>query len=135
MIVVDASVVVDMLLGPGSPAGDALAAYLSDGGVVAAPHLVDAEVGQALRRYALRGEIGQQRSVDMVGVFSDIPMQRYAHRHLLERAFELRNNVTVYDGLYLALAELLDLPLMTGDRALGEVPGCNAVVDVVATSA
>lgn len=135
MSVVDASVVVDFLLGPGSVAGDVFAGVLAEREVVAAPHLIDAEVGQALRRFALRGNISQRQAVEMLEVFGNLPIHRYSHRGLLARAFEFRSNATVYDGLYLALAEVLDRPLLTGDRALGDVPGCDAVVLVVETSA
>jgi predicted nucleic acid-binding protein len=57
-----------------------------------------------------------------------LSMARYEHTRLLERAFELRRNVTVYDGLYLALAEALGIPLLTKDAALQAVPGCRANV-------
>jgi predicted nucleic acid-binding protein len=135
VIVADASVVLDLVLGGGSEAGDALAARLRVGEVVCAPHLVDAEVGQGLRRYVLRGELSTNRGAEMVRDFLDLPITRYPHRGLLERAFSFLANVTVYDALYLALAEGLDCSLLTGDRALRVVPGCTAEVEVVATTA
>ena len=67
--------------------------------------------------------------------FLNLPIRRYPHQGLLARAFEFRSNVTVYDGLYLALAEALQSRLLTGDAALQNVPGCHAAVEVVATSA
>ncbi|CAN5470120.1 MAG: type II toxin-antitoxin system VapC family toxin [Acidimicrobiia bacterium] len=134
MIVVDASVVVDLLLGPGSDAGDTLAEHLVQREVVCSPHLVDAEVGQTLRRFVLRGELSGSRAVSMVEDLVNVPIRRFPHTGLLGRAFELRSNVTVYDGLYLALAEALESPLLTGDAALADVPGCRAAVDVVVTS-
>lgn len=135
MIVVDASVVVDLLVGAGSPAGDALAGRLANGEVVCAPHLVDPEVGQTLRRFVLRGDLPGGLAHTMVGELADLPIRRYPHTGLLGRAFELRSNVTVYDGLYLALAEAFDIALVTGDASLADVPGCAAVVEVVTTSA
>ncbi|MEX2322445.1 MAG: type II toxin-antitoxin system VapC family toxin [Acidimicrobiia bacterium] len=135
MIVVDASVVLDFLLGPHSPAGDRLSDHLEGGDVVCAPHLVDTEVGQGLRRLAMRREIDLTEASDMLGLLATLPLERYPHRRLVPRAFELRDNVSVYDGVYLALAELLDIPLLTGDAALSDVPGCGANVDVVATTA
>lgn len=135
MIAVDASVLIDLLLGEGSTAGDAIARYLRSGEVVCAPHLVDAEVGQALRRFVLRGDLSSAEGVSMVLDFLDVPIKRYPHGPILSRAFEFRANVTVYDGLYLALAEALECQLWTGDRALLKVPGCRAAVQVLATQA
>lgn len=65
----------------------------------------------------------------------ELPIRRYPPSRLVARAFELRSNVTVYDGIYLALAEVLDAPLFTGDAALADVPGCGAIVQLVSTSA
>lgn len=135
MIIVDASVVIDLVIGAGSEAGDALAGRLMAREVVCAPHLVDAEVGQVLRRFSLRGDLSDDRAKLLVRELSEVPIRRYPHTGLLARAFEFRSNVTVYDGLYLALAEALERPLLTGDAALRDVPGCEAVVDVVTTSA
>lgn len=135
MIAVDASVVIDLLLGGGSQAGDVLSAHLRAGDVLCAPHLVDAEVGQGLRRFALHGDLTDAQARSMVVDFLDMPITRYPHGRLLARAFEFRSNVTVYDGLYLALAEALECPLFTGDGALQNVPGCQAVVEVLTTSA
>lgn len=135
MIVVDASVVIDLVLGAGSQAGDTLAAHLRAGEVLAAPHLVDAEVGQALRRFALRGDLTDSRATSLILDFMNVPITRYPHAGLLTRAFAFRRNVTVYDGLYMALAEALQCPLFTGDGALRDVPGCQAVVEIFATSA
>lgn len=135
MIVADASVVVDLLIGGASEAGDTLASHLRSGDVVCAPHVLDAEVGQAFRRFVLRGDLSGDRAAGFVSELWDLPIQRYPHRGLLDRAFELRGNVTVYDGLYLALAEALESPLLTGDRSLVAVPGCGADVRLVATSA
>lgn len=135
MIVVDASVVVDMLLGKGSEAGDSLAARISSYEAVCTPHLIDAEVGQVLRRFTLQRSIDPKLSAAMVQEMVALPLLRYPHTPLLERAFALCANVTVYDAIYLALAEALDCPLLTGDAALRAVPGCSARVEVVSTSA
>lgn len=135
MIVVDASVVLDFLLGPHSPAGDRLSDHLEGGDVVCAPHLVDTEVGQGLRRLEMRREIDLTEASDMLGLLAAMPVERYPDRRLVSRAFELRDNVSVYDGVYLALAELLDIPFLTGDAALSGIPGCRATVEVAATTA
>lgn len=135
MIVADASTVVDLLLGGGSEAGDSLARRLAAREVVCAPHLVDAEVGQVLRRFYLKGELAKDLAVELVTDMTQLPIRRYPHAHLLARAFELRSKVTVYDGIYLALAEALDVELLTGDAGLEKVAGCRAVVQVLSTTA
>jgi len=60
-----------------------------------------------------------------------LPLQRTAHRGLLERAWSLRRNVSFYDGLYVALAERLDMPLLALDARLGNASGIRARVDVI----
>ena len=79
MIVVDASVVVDMLLGKGSEAGDSLATRMKSYEAVCTPHLVDAEVGQVLRRFALRGSIAPELAATMVQEMVALPLVRYPH--------------------------------------------------------
>lgn len=134
MIVVDASVVVDYLLGGPSPAGDALAALLVDNEPVSAPHLLDAEVGQVLRRFVLRGGLATEAAEEMLGELSALPMRRYEHVSLVARAFELRANVTMNDAVYLALAEVMDAPLLTADAGLVDVAWSTPVVDVRSTA-
>lgn len=131
MIVADASVVVDMLLGAGSRAGASLARRFAFQEAICAPHLVDAEVGQALRRLALQGDISAGRARASLNYFANLPIRRFSHTALLSRAFAFRFNVTVYDGLYLALAEALAVPLVSCDRALRDVPGCMATVEIL----
>lgn len=134
MIVADASVVVDMLLGKGSEAGDELASRFSAHEVVCAPHLIDVEVGQVLRRYVLRRDLTRAMVDILVADLLALPIRRYPHSFILEPAMKYLENVTVYDGLYLALAEVLDCRLLTGDTALSRVPGCQAVVTVLKTT-
>lgn len=135
MIVADASIVVDMLLGKGSEAGDELASRFSAHEVVCAPHLLDAEVGQVLRRFVLRRDLTRATADTLVEDFLALPIRRYPHSLILESALKYLENVTVYDGLYLALAEVLDCQLLTGDSALSQVPGCRADVTVLTTTA
>ena len=135
MIVVDASVVVDMFLGLGSPAGVSLVRRFDYRETVCAPHLLDAEVGQTLRRLTLRGEMSVDRAEASLNDLGKLPIERFPHRELLSRAFALRSNVTVYDGLYLALAEALAAPLVSCDAALRDVPGCRATVQILPTGA
>ena len=134
MIIADASVIVELLLYPESPAGDSLARRFGRREVICAPHLLDPEVGHALRRLVLRGVTPASSARASLDDLARLPIRRYEHTLLLARAFELRSNVTMYDGIYLALAELLDVPLLTGDDALAGVPGCTATVEILPVS-
>lgn len=134
MIVIDASVAIDFALGADSPAADRVADHLEAGETLAAPHLIDAEVGQVLRRYTINGDLSHGEATSRISDFLDLPIERYPHIRLLPRAFEFRSNLTVYDGLYLALAEALDCRLLTGDWAHRHVPGCDVSVQVQPTS-
>ena len=121
-VVVDASVVLDLLLRGQSE--EALRARLSTAlGHVAAPHLIDLEVAQVLRRFVLRGELAPARARTALEDFRALPLDRYAHGPLLERAFELRSNFTAYDAAYVALAESLEASLITRDEKLASAAG------------
>ncbi len=96
-----------------------------------APHLIDVEVAQVLRRYAATGQIDPERcraALTDLGAFS---LRRYPHDFLLPRIWELRDNLTAYDAAYVALAEALDAPLLTRDRRLAAAPGHDARVELV----
>ena len=129
MIVVDASAVIELLLR--SAAGQRVAARIADPeeGLVA-PHLLDVEVAQVLRRAEARGLITAERAVDALSLLQDLDAVRYPHGPLLERAWDLRRNCTAYDAVYLALAEALRAPLLTLDRRLARVPGVRAIVQL-----
>ena len=135
MTVADASVVVYMLLNPGAAAGGTLAQRFARREAIRAPHLLDVEVGHTLRRFTLRGEISVDRASALLDILAAVPIRRCAHTDLLPRAFALRSNVTMYDGIYLALAEMLNVSLLTGDAALADVPGCTAAVEVLPVGA
>jgi len=95
-----------------------------------APHLLDVEVAQVIRRYAARGEISAARGAQALADLREMRLTRYAHEPLLERVWQLRANASAYDATYLALAETLDVPLVTCDAALAAVPGVRAPVEV-----
>lgn len=117
MIVLDASVVVEMLLG--TEAGQRIAPrVLTTEESRHAPHLLDAEVAQAVRRYWLSGEIDEQRGREMLEDLAALPVDRHAHTVLLPRIWELRNTVSAYDAVYLALSEVLQATLLTRDSGL-----------------
>ena len=131
MIVLDASVVVDLILNVDPIAMRIAERIVHETPGLCAPHLLDAEVGQVLRRFCLRGDVTAGRAIHALGDFRALPITRYPHTPLLERSFALRDNATVYDALYLSLAEGLGAPLLTRDSALGTVPGCTARVEVI----
>ena len=130
MIVVDASALLEALLQ--TPAAESVERWLFDAReTLHAPHLLDAEVAQVIRRYAAAGEIGQERGRAALADLADFPLRRYPHRFLLPRVWELRSNLTAYDAMYVALAEALDAPLLTRDRRLATAPGHHARVELV----
>jgi predicted nucleic acid-binding protein len=130
MIVVDASVALEVLLATAT--GRRAEARLFDRReTLHAPHLLDLEVAQVLRRYCRAGEVSAARAEAALEDLHDLPVTRYPHLVLLPRIWELRHNVAAYDAAYLALAEVLDAPLVTCDRSLAEAPGHEARVEVV----
>lgn len=132
MIVLDASVVVDFVLAL-TPHYEAIVDHVREHArELVAPHLLDAEVGQVLRRFVHSGAISSSRADQAITDFLDLGITRYPHGPLLGRAFALRDNATVYDALYLALAETLGATLLTRDAALATVPGHAAHVEAIA---
>jgi predicted nucleic acid-binding protein len=130
VIVVDASALLEALLR--TPAAEAVEARLFDARqTLHAPHLLDVEVAQVIRRYALAGEIDPDRGRAALADLADFPLRRYPHHFLLPRVWELRNNVTAYDAVYVALAEALDAPLLTRDRRLAAAAGLRTRVELV----
>jgi predicted nucleic acid-binding protein len=95
-----------------------------------APHLIDVEVTQVLRRYSRAGDITHARGREALSDLALLPIQRYPHEPLLDRVWQLRNNVTAYDAVYLALAEGLDAVFLTLDAALARIPTVRASVEV-----
>ena len=134
ILVVDASVIGHWLLTTHVPTR-VLAEQFARTALLAAPHLLDAEVGHLLRRHVLTGVASLARARIALETFLALPIERYAHATLLPRAFELRDNATIHDALYLALAEALEATLLTRDRRLAPIPGVAAPVQVVANGA
>lgn len=96
-----------------------------------APHLIDAEVLGVVRRDHMLGRLDATSARQAVEDLRDWPGERFGHRSLLERAWELRKNVRSWDALYVALAEALDATLLTLDERLGHVEGLGCRVHVV----
>ena len=121
MIVLDASAALELLLV--TDLGRALAdRLLEPRESLHAPELVDLEVAQVLRRFERAKTLSAARAEQALDDLAALPLERYSHRLLLRRAWELRPNLTLYDAAYVALAELLDAPLLTCDAALARAP-------------
>jgi predicted nucleic acid-binding protein len=129
VIVIDSSIVLEVLLR--MPSAAALDKRLFvPGEVLHAPHLIDLEVAQVLRRYTLAGHITSEDGRIALEDFSDFPIRRLPHRILLPRVWELRHNMTAYDAAYVALAEALGAPLLTCDGRLAASPGHDARIEL-----
>jgi len=98
----------------------------------AAPHLVDGEVLSIVRRDHLLGRLDATAAHQAIEDLRDWPGERFGHRGLLERAWELRSTVRAWDALYVALAEALDATLLTLDARLGRADGPSCQIDVLA---
>jgi predicted nucleic acid-binding protein len=130
MIVVDASALLEALLRT-SAARAVEERLFEPQQTLHAPHLLDIEVAQVIRRYAAKGEIDGERGRAALADLADFPFRRYPHDFLLPRVWDLRNNLTAYDAVYVALAEALDAPLLTCDRRLAAAAGHHARVELV----
>ncbi len=130
MIVIDASALVEALLG--MPASEQVEEWLfGSREAVHAPHLIDAEIAQVVRRYASRGYISAETGHSAMIDLMDLQLLRHRHDFLLPRVWELRNNLTAYDAVYVALAEVLDAPLITRDRRIAGAAGHHAEVRLI----
>lgn len=131
MRVVDASVLVEYLTG--GVHGEASRRQIGrvSPGWLWAPHLVDAEVGNALRRGVRMGKISERKARAALNDLLEMKLQRISHHLLADRAWDLRRNLSFYDALYVALAEALDTPLLTLDARLAKAPGLRVEIEVV----
>ena len=130
MIVLDASAAIEWLLqtAAGARVEDRLFSPIA---TLIAPHLLDLEVGQVLRRYVTAGVITASRGHEALEDLLELPLTRYPHDALLFRVWELRDNLTAYDAAYVALAEALDAPLVTCDAKIASASGHHARVEIV----
>ncbi len=130
MIVLDASALLEVLLR--TPQGEAVAGRLLDPDEsLHAPHLIDLEILQALRRFARSRDLEAHRGLQAVEDLAAFPLTRYPHGPLRERIWELHPQMTAYDAAYVALAEALEAPLLTRDAALAAARGHSARIEVV----
>lgn len=130
MIVLDASALVELLLR--TDQGRSIATRIADPELgLHVPHLADVEVAQALRRYVREGELDPGAAAAALEDLRSLDLQRHGHEPLLDRVWALRDNLTAYDAVYVALAEALDSTLLTCDGRLARAPGVSRRVELV----
>jgi predicted nucleic acid-binding protein len=112
-VVVDTSIVLYALLE--GRRNEVLRRRLAEPRTLHAPHLIDYEFGNALRGLRLGGRITERLAAEARADFAELRIERHPGATTAERAWQLRKNYTTYDAAYIALAELLDCPLLTGD--------------------
>lgn len=130
MIVADASALLELVLCT-ARAERLRGRALAEGETLHAPHLIDVEVAQALRRLVQLKEVTAARAGQALDDFRAIVLERYPHAELLPRIWRLRESVTAYDACYLALAEALEAPLLTCDARLARSHGHSAKIELV----
>lgn len=129
MIVVDASALIDLLVR--GPAAGAIERRLEGREILCAPHLIDTEVAQVLRRFAAAGLLDDRRGREALDDLAALGLRRFPHTRLLPEIWQLRHNLTAYDAAYVALAGALEAPLVTRDRRLAAAAGPGVRVEVV----
>lgn len=95
-----------------------------------APHLIDAEIGHALRRHVRRGTMEAEAAAEALWEIEALPLERIEHELLVHIAWDLRDNFSFYDGLYVALALVLEEPLLTFDARLAR-SGADLPIEVL----
>ncbi|HEX4003737.1 MAG TPA: type II toxin-antitoxin system VapC family toxin [Candidatus Acidoferrales bacterium] len=130
MIVLDASAAIEWLLQ--SRAGLRIDQRIfAPSESLHAPHLLDVEVTQVMRRYVRDKAITARRGQEALEDLADAPLNRYPRDLLIPRIWELRETLRAYDGAYVALAELLDAPLVTCDGKIASASGHHARIEVI----
>ena len=130
MIVLDASAAVEWLLH--TPAGARVGHRLvRPGESLHAPHLLDVEVTQALRRLLQLKHVTVSEATDALEGLRVLALRRYSHEPLLERVWQVRASLSAYDAVYVALAEALNAPLVTCDEKLAASHGHSASIELV----
>jgi len=132
MLVVDASVLFEVVAD--TPGAEPIRQRLTADADHAAPHVIDVEVFGVIRREHLLGRLDPTAAAQAVADLRDWPGQRYGHRALLQRAWELRATVRGWDATYVALAEALDATLLTTDARLAGAPGPECMIEVIPVS-
>ncbi len=130
MIVIDASVLANVVGDDGSDGQRARQAF-RDADDVAAPDLADVETVAVLRKRWIAGTVSDERFAAAVDDLRQLDLDRYPARGFMRRAYELRANVTVYDSVYVALAEALSCELLTADQRLANASGPRCAIRVL----
>jgi predicted nucleic acid-binding protein len=128
VLVADTSAVIAVLTG--HPPAIELTERLGGDDDLSAPHLLDVELLHALRRLVLGGQLNEDRAADARSDFAALAITRYEHTVVADRVWELRHGLTAYDATFVALAELLEAPLVTCDARLARAPGHRATVEL-----
>lgn len=129
MIVLDNSALIEALVSPGSVGRSVVRRIEREW--VAAPELIDVEAASTIRGLVLGRKLTLARADHVMRQLGDLAIERFPHRMLLSRIWELRDNLTAYDAAYVALAELLGASLVTGDHKFLDAPGVRCPVEVV----
>ena len=129
MLVVDASVVA-AAVGDDAGDGDQARSRLR-GETLTAPELLDLEVASVLRRQVASGAMAARRAGLALVDLAELPLQRVPHRGLIDRCWQLRDNVSIYDAAYVALAEAIGADLLTADGRLARAPGLKCRIEVL----
>ena len=133
MLVVDASAVAELLLA--RPVGASVAQRLREHAFdLHAPHVLDVEVLSALRRVVAARDATAARAGEALDDLLDLPIERYPHKVLIPRVWELRDNFSPYDAAYVALAEAIaddGVPLLTADARLARAAAAHTTVSVL----
>jgi len=125
VIVLDTSAAIELLLG--LPLARRVQEHLEQvEWQIAAPRLLEIEVLQVLRRRVAAGYTTREDADEARQLMRDLNVRYFDHAVLAERIWQLRDNLTAYDAAYVALAELLDAPLLTSDARLAHAPGHDA---------
>lgn len=130
MIVVDASVLA-VALGDDGMDGRRARERLA-GETLAAPELIDLEVASVWRRQVAAKLMTARRAGDAISDLADLPLRRSSHRPLLGRIWGLRHVLTSYDAAYVALAEAVEVALVTADARLARAPGIECEIELIA---
>ena len=130
MIVIDASALIETLLATSVGARIRARLFRAED-TLHAPHLLDLEIVQVLRRGCLIGELQPDRAEQALAVLSDLRIVRHPHEPHVPRIWQLRNSLTAYDAAYVALAEALAAPLITRDGRMASAHGHRAKIELI----
>ena len=129
MLVVDASILAPAVADGGAE-GESIRRRLR-GQVIVGPDLLRLEVLSVVRRHRAAGHFTTVQADHAIQDLLALPIRVFPTAPLLGRAWELRDNVSAYGACYIALAEVLDAPLVTGDQRLANAPGTRCAVEVI----